>query len=62
MGRQYQRTKDEKIEVEENECIDEGALTQDSGLDSVARVPRSGFISLLGWLTKDRIQWWPTVN
>lgn len=26
------KTKDEKIEVEENECIDVGALTQDSGL------------------------------
>lgn len=47
------KTKGEKIEVEGNECIDVGALTQVSGLDSVAQVPRSVFISLLSWLTKD---------
>lgn len=30
------KAKDETIELEEDECIDVGALTQDSGLDNVA--------------------------
>lgn len=47
------KAKGEKIELEEDECIDVGALTQDSGLDSVTLVPRSGFIHLLDWLTRE---------
>lgn len=39
-----------------------GALAQSLGFEGMARVLRSGFISLLGWIAEGGTQWWPTVR